>query len=894
MWVQVPSATPLHKSNEKTDKRSEKKVKNIDSLSKTTSGPDYKKVKKWGIIGGACLAAFALLIGFFVIKGNNNVLDIWAPEDLGVEEAEFVESIMLDKESIVLEMNGSEIIKATVHPGKFKESIVWNTSDSSVVSVNNGQVRSVAPGIASVTAESADGYCVARCQVIVQKTAKNTEYEISDTKLSLSPGETAYLSIYKMPAKTYDSTVYWASSNEKIATIQKNGQITALDYGSCVLSAKSRETATVIATCVLTVKADIESVILDPTAATLSEGSTVTLKATVNPANATNKTVTWESANKAIATVDNKGVVKAVAPGTTTITCTTVDGEKKAICNITVQKKVEKVVLSESELLIGINEKQTLTALVWPETIADKSVVWSSSDSSVVSVDEKGAIMAIGYGSATITAAAKTDPSVKDTCKVTVTRNVSGVELNMTTANVLVGKTLQLSANILPASAQNKAVTWTSDSDAVATVSSTGLVTGNNMGMTTIRCKTEDGGFEATCKVTVSQPVNSLSFNKDTITVTVGQVYNEDLKLSVMPDTAKNSVKVYSSDSTIASVTNNGGNLSVKGLAPGVTTIVAESTDGTGKRDTLNVNVNMSGYNAFTTATTPSGELQITGLAADWQNKFPASTVTIPDMVDGKKVVAIANNAFSGQLTGITAVKISENIKTIGENAFYNNPSLKTVTLPDSLTVIQNSAFESTGLLSVTVPKSCASIGSSAFKNCLSLATVKLEKGVSSIGADAFNGDVALTSITIPESVVNIYARAFYNTGLTEITFDTKSMTEITENCFAMTNLARVTIPEGVKFLRDNAFAGNAQLTYVVVPDTVIVYGDKLFENCAALTTIWMSENVQTLGTYTWLGVPDTCTLAATSDSLKQLIAGIGIPDTRIVAKTDALYQQMT
>lgn len=865
-------------------------MKNIDSLSKKTTGPDYKKVKKWGIIGGACLCAFALMIGFFVIKGNHNTLAVWTPEELGVETEECVEHIMLDAESVVIELNGAKTLNAVVVPSKFQKDLVWKSSDMTVATVKNGTVRAISPGIVAISAESTDGSCIAKCQVIIQKTAEQGTYEINEKRLVLSPHEAAALEIYKMPEKSFDSTVIWSSSNEKVATVKPNGQVIAEDFGTCVISAKSRETKTVIATCTVSVTASIDSVTLNEATMTLSEGATITLVPTLKPDNAANKSVTWESTNTAVATVDKAGKVTAKKAGTAVITCTTVDGEKKATCAITVQAGVEKIILNEESVILGIDEKHNLSATVWPETIADKTLVWTSSDKTVVSVDERGAILAIGFGRATITVSPKANPSVTDTCDVLVTRSTTGIELDKTTASVAAGKTIQLTAKVLPANAHDKKVTWSSDNTAVATVSSTGVVTGVRAGSTIVRCKASDGGFEANCKVTVYTEAEDLYFNLNSIAVEWGTTYDGDVFYVVTPDSAKSSVTCFSNDSSIANVTDNGGQITIKGVSLGETKLVARTKDGTDKEFSIPIYVNPVGYSAFDFDTNGDGTLRITGLKQNWQEILTTSSITVPGIIDGKKVTSVASNAFNGKLPGVTSVLVSHNIEDIGTGAFANNSDLVSVVLPKTLLVINSGAFENTGLANVTIPDSVLAIGDSAFKNS-KMASVILGAGVKTIGTRAFESSALTGNLTIPSSVTTISDYAFYNTGISSVTFNTRSLKEIGKYSFAMTGLTKVVLPDGVTKIKECAFYGIPHLKFVTMPDSVTAIEKNAFGSCSNLSTIWMSEGIKTFDN---TGLINTCTVAVTGEAPKAVVTAAGIDGTRIVAKTNMLYLAMT
>ena len=129
---------------------------------------------------------------------------------------------------------------------------------------------------------------------------------------------------------------------------------------------------------------------MDKTAAELTEGDELTLTATVNPDNASNKNVTWSSTDSSVASVEN-GKVKALKVGTTTITVKTEDGEKTATCDITVKAEVyhvTSVVLDQTTAELTEGEELILTATVQPENATNKNVIWSSSSPSVAYVSD--------------------------------------------------------------------------------------------------------------------------------------------------------------------------------------------------------------------------------------------------------------------------------------------------------------------------------------------------------------------------------------------------------------------------------------------------------------------------------------------------------------------------
>jgi len=253
----------------------------------------------------------------------------------------------------------------------------------------------------------------------------------------------------------------------------------------------------------------VTKVVVSPSSATLTEGETLKLSATVSPSNATNRSVTWSSGNKSVATVSSSGLVTAKSVGSTTITCTAADGSGKyGQCSVTVKAStvyVSKISLNQTSATLTEGETLKLTATVTPSNATNKSVTWSSNNTSVATVSSSGLVTAKQAGTATISCKASDGSGVKATCSITVKSSdvpVASIELNKTVARLTVGDTLHLIANISPNDATDKTITWASDNSTIATVDKNGLVTAINAGDARITATTSNG-LNAYCNVTV-------------------------------------------------------------------------------------------------------------------------------------------------------------------------------------------------------------------------------------------------------------------------------------------------------------------------------------------------------------------------------------------------------
>ncbi len=176
------------------------------------------------------------------------------------------------------------------------------------------------------------------------------------------------------------------------------------------------------------------------------------------------------------------------------------------------------ITLSPSSGTVNMGSTLELTVSATP-TNADKSVTWSTANSSIATVSG-GTVTPVGVGQTTITATSTRNASIKGTATITVTNNpvsVTSVSLNKSTENITVGNTTTLTATVLPANASNKAVSWSSSNTSVASINSTtGLITGVAEGTSTITVTTADGNKTATCSLTVALPSGQDTYTKVT------------------------------------------------------------------------------------------------------------------------------------------------------------------------------------------------------------------------------------------------------------------------------------------------------------------------------------------------------------------------------------------
>ncbi|MDR0812602.1 MAG: Ig-like domain-containing protein [Oscillospiraceae bacterium] len=297
-----------------------------------------------------------------------------------------------------------------------------------------------------------------------------------------------------------------------------------------------------------------------------------TLVATIEPSDATNKTVRWASGNTSVATVDEIGNVTAVGEGQTTVTAYSADNSHTATCAVTVNVVwASSVTLSQSTASYTLEYNHStnafvtksfqLTAEVSPANAAYQTITWSSSNQSVATVSSSGYVTVVGIGSASITASC---PGASAVCAVTavpvlpesvvITTTPASFNGFTRSSTVFSPTSLTLKATVYPLTAYNNSVTWSSNAPSVATVSG-GVVTPKGIGSTTITatCGTVSGTYAVKVNELLASGVvltvknSALNELKSPITATVtGTAVTDSFTISAVvnpPDTYNKTIK---------------------------------------------------------------------------------------------------------------------------------------------------------------------------------------------------------------------------------------------------------------------------------------------------------------------------------------------------------------
>ena len=482
-----------------------------------------------------------------------------------------VNSIKLDQTQVEMTVGETLHLFATVDPFKGDTKVVtWTSSSPDVASVKGteipdatginmpaGEVTALKEGETIITAKAGDKS--ATCMVIVKKKADDggggntgavTELKLDKAEVHMSPGQVWQLNATVKPE---GASISWSSNKTDVATVDREGKVTAVALGEAVITASAGEKS---AQCLVKVEKEvaIEGISLNKSSLTLKEGETFQLVATLIPENATPKTIEWISSIPSVATVDENGLVTAVRNGGPTEIWAVIGRgsghDINAKCEVTVTgdaPSVESITVTPATVNIKATEEAILTATVTPAGTGAE-IKWVSDKTSIAKVekisDTQAKVTGVGEGTVKVIASVG---SVFGYSEVTVEKKGSGggeggvemISLNKTELQLGFYETFQLVATLRPEDASAQ-ISWTSSNEDVVLVSngSTPAGDGSIKPAGTVIAKNKEGqsivtatvgSLSASCTVTVTSgsfvPVQSISLNKTELSLQVGESF---------------------------------------------------------------------------------------------------------------------------------------------------------------------------------------------------------------------------------------------------------------------------------------------------------------------------------------------------------------------------------
>lgn len=692
---------------------------------------------------------------------------------------------------------------------------------------------------------------------------------INQPAAELKVGETLQLRANVSPSNASNVKVSWSSSRQAVATVSDDGLVVAIAEGGTTIYATAgskRDQCEITVISQGTNTKTVSSVSIDKNEVNLNKASTVTLIATVLYSDgSTSSSASWSSSNSNIASVDvNSGLVTGVNKGDATITAE--NGGKKATCSVHVIENgggnvaVTSVSISPTTLSLQPGQSYTLTATVLPDNATNKTVSWSSSNTSIATVSD-GVVKAKSVGSATIKAKAE---NCEATCAVSVSS--ASVDPNcILKYKTKSGKKLNyVSYSSLGYGPNNPIVGYLGN---IGNVKENKYEDGQGVvifetPITTI----PDATFWGMTDLLELEFPNSLKTIKKS---GLASLYNLERvmlgnSLEYIGDAAFNGCYALKSLALPESVSSIG-----KVAFSGCTALVSINIPS--KVSVLHEAV-FQYCNSLNSCALSNGLKTIEKQALSGCESL--SSITIPETV-----TTIDELAF--QDSGLTSIIIPGSAKRIGRGAFKGCENLSTVSLSNGVTCLEDEAFYGcANLKTITIPYSVVSIGQSAFYYCKSLTSVTLPNNLSSLGKQAFYGCELLKTVNIPAGLSVIEEETFRRCDLSSLTIPSNIKT-IGERAFCGAGIHTITLESGIREIKASAFE-SCKFSDLVIPGSVTSIREYAFRN-TTLSSVVFSEGLKIIeeGAFACTSLAEV-TLPSTLSSIGKEVFGNSNVDKRI------------
>lgn len=495
-----------------------------------------------------------------------------------------------------------------------------------------------------------------------------TGIRLNKSSTTIGRGETETLTATVEPDGT-GSTVEWTSSNPSVASVNQNGDVKAVSAGTATITAAAGGKR---AACEVTVNVPLKGITINGNQTSIRKGSTTQLSVSFDPEDTTdNKNVSWSSDDPEIASVDQNGLVTAVADGSTTIRARA--GSVDGTYTITVEEVPLQSISIKNETTIHRGETETLQVTFAPEnTTDDRTVRWSTSDPTIAAVDGNGTVTAVEKGQAVITAKVG---GKQANCTVTVDAPLKAIVPANSTLELVKNQKTTINYTFDPEdTTSDQTVVFSSLNAEVATVDAlTGEVTAVKEGDAVIRLTGADG-ITADVKVTVTEiPIDQVILDKQNAIVEIGKT--TELTASVSPDnnTDDNQTITWkSSDESIATVssikTESGEAVTITATDKGGTvTITATAWNGTETSCTITVPVHLESVSLPQDVVINRGQTHVLAVSYNPEKHDD----TIKDVSWNSKAQDVAMiDAESGMITPVKAgnaeIEVTVTVQTLG------------------------------------------------------------------------------------------------------------------------------------------------------------------------------------------------------------------------------------
>ena len=607
--------------------------------------------------------------------------------------------------------------------------VSWTSDNPTIATVSgtglSATVTAHAPGVATVRANAVTASSQIQVRVLAVRSVV-----VSSAAISLRANDTQTLTATVTADQGAPRTVRWSIENPLVATVSAQGVVTGVSVGTTVLRAAATADLNISAAVAVTVTPG-RAVVLSPAMLQLWVGDADSLSAAPEVSVAQSRDVIYASDDPTIATVNLRGVVTAVAIGTTIVRATSVaDARIRGEAQVRVLP-ARTVSVTPATSTVSISGLRTLSAAVTIEDGLSTAVRWRSDNPTIASVSQAGVVTGVSLGTVSITAVSLADTIRKGSATVSVIPVIRGITVSPTAVSIFPIEQASISADVDAEASLPRTVTWRSGNATVAVVSASGTITGVAAGQTLVTAiSTADTTKRANVAVTVrTAPI--IAVFPSQLTFSTGE--QRTLTASVnFEGSGSTAVTWRSSNSAVVSVSQAG---VITAVALGTVTITAVSVADTTR--SAGSTVTVAAVVRSIALTSPSASVFI-GQGLQLSATVVADAGVSPQVLWRTGNAAVATVSASGLVTGVAAGQVTITALSAADTAKRATVSIGVASRPVAIVIMQTQLTlglgQSAGLTAQVTGDPNISLGVTWSSANLSVATVSANGLVTAVG----------------------------------------------------------------------------------------------------------------------------------------------------------------
>lgn len=394
-----------------------------------------------------------------------------------------------------MKVGEKQLLGVTVLPADAAETkIAYASGNPAVAEINGaGRITALSIGTTEITV-SCGGISRNFTLTVVSGEVPVRDIDLGDYQSEMKVGERQLLGVTVLPENATDTKVTYSTGNPGVAEINEMGRITALSVGKTEITAACGGISKKFTLTVAAANTAVRDIDLGDCPSEIEVGTSQLLSVTLIPTDAGEQNISYKSSDTKIATVNEIGRVTGVSTGKADITVSCGNVKKKLSIKVVAAKDenekipVKDIEISDHEDELEVDKTMNLSVTVLPANATDTTVAYRSSDEKIATVNSSGEVKGIGPGKVTITVSAG---NIAKNVDLTVKYATAKIEMNTTYLVMQEGETFQLSARVLPATA-DQGISYESEDTDILSVTGGGLVTAKKSGSGTVLVKNSD------------------------------------------------------------------------------------------------------------------------------------------------------------------------------------------------------------------------------------------------------------------------------------------------------------------------------------------------------------------------------------------------------------------